>query len=293
MPELPEVETVRRGLETQMVGRWITGVEVGRDRVVRRTSATQLIQGLRGAQVMAAQRHGKYLICPLSTGDSLMIHLRMSGQLLTGAPGGARPPHTHVVLSLDDDTELWFVDPRTFGEMVVFGDPSEVPELSRLGRDPLHQPLIAADLAQMWRGRRQGFKSFLLDQRYVAGIGNIYSDEIAHLARVHPLMPVNAISGPATDRVADAIREVIGAAVAAGGSTLGDAQYVDVNGQSGSYQTRHLVYGRTGEVCQTCGLGTIHRIVVAQRSTHFCKRCQPLRLTRRKGSGHSTSTSLG
>jgi formamidopyrimidine-DNA glycosylase len=209
-----------------------------------------------------------------------MIHLRMSGQLLAGAPGITRPAHTHVVLGLDDESELWFVDPRTFGEMVVFGDPSEVPELERLGRDPLHHPVTTAELAVMWRGRRQRFKSFLLDQRHLAGIGNIYSDEIAHVARVHPLTPVEVISGPARARVAAAIAEVLGAAVAAGGSTLGDAQYVDVTGQSGSYQTRHLVYGRSGESCLTCGLGTIQRIVVAQRSTHLCRRCQPLRRTR-------------
>jgi formamidopyrimidine-DNA glycosylase len=280
MPELPEVETVRRGLDARLVGRLIQEVEVGRDRVVRRTSSAELIKGLRGARVTAALRHGKYLICPLSTGDSLMIHLRMSGQLLAGVPGARRPAHTHVVLSLDDGSELWFVDPRTFGEMVVFRDRAEVPELERLGRDPLHHPVSAAELAEMWRGRRQGFKSFLLDQRYVAGIGNIYSDEIAHLARVHPLTPVEALSGRSATRVAAAIAEILGAAVAAGGSTLGDAQYVDVAGQSGSYQSRHFVYGRTGALCQTCGIGRIHRIVVAQRSTHLCRKCQPLRRAR-------------
>jgi formamidopyrimidine-DNA glycosylase len=281
MPELPEVETVRRGLQTHLVGRRITHVEVGRDRVVRRTSRAALIAGLSGAEVTAAHRHGKYLICPLSTGDSLMIHLRMSGQLLTGEPDRERPAHTHVVLGLSDGTEVWFVDPRTFGEMVVFRDPAQVPELERLGRDPLHRPVTAADLAAMWRGRRQGFKSFLLDQRYVAGIGNIYSDEIAHRARVHPLTPVETLSALARSRVADAIGEVLGAAVAAGGSTLGDAQYVDLSGMSGSYQNRHLVYGRTGEPCLSCERGTIERIVVAQRSTHLCRQCQPPRRARR------------
>jgi formamidopyrimidine-DNA glycosylase len=281
MPELPEVETVRRGLETLLVGRRITGVQVGRERVVRRTSAQALIAGLTGAQVTAAQRQGKYLICPLSTGASLMIHLRMSGQVLSGTSGGVRPPHTHVVLSLEDQTEMWFVDPRTFGEMVVYRNLDEIPELERLGRDPLHHPITAGDLAAMWQGRSQRLKSFLLDQRYVAGIGNIYSDEIAHRARLHPLTPVGDISRAGRSKVADAITEVLKAAVAAGGSTLGDAQYVDLLGQSGSYQDRHAVYGRTGQRCVTCGRSVIQRITVAQRSTHLCRTCQPLRLKAR------------
>jgi formamidopyrimidine-DNA glycosylase len=282
MPELPEVETVRRGLDHLLVGRRIETVQVGRERVVRRTSAQALIAGLTGAQVTQAQRRGKYLICPLNTGDSLMIHLRMSGQVLAGVPGAPRPPHTHVVLSLEDHTEMWFVDPRTFGEMVVYRDVAEIPELARLGRDPLHQPITAADLAAMWQGRSQRLKSFLLDQRFIAGIGNIYSDEIAHLARLHPLTPVGQISRAGGHKVAVAISEVLEAAVAAGGSTLGDAQYVDLMGHSGSYQDRHRVYGRTGQRCVTCGRGVIQRITVAQRSTHLCRTCQPLRTRTRK-----------
>ncbi len=277
MPELPEVETVRRGLEQRFVGRRISEVTVGRDRVVRRTSAESLRNGLRGARVIAAQRRGKYLLCPLDTGSSLMIHLRMSGQLLSGAPSDPRPAHTHVVMNLDDGSELWFVDPRTFGEMVVYRDISEIPELMRLGRDPLLESVSAADLAGMWHGRTQGLKAFLLDQRWVAGIGNIYSDEIAHRAGVHPLTPVGRISRLKGRNVAAAISEVLAEAVAAGGSTLGDSQYVDVMGRSGGFQERHLVYGRAGQRCLTCGRGLIQRIVVAQRSTHLCRVCQPLR----------------
>jgi formamidopyrimidine-DNA glycosylase len=277
MPELPEVETVRRGLEQRFVGRLISEVTVGRERVVRRTSAQLLTDGLRGARVTAAQRRGKYLLCPLDNGNSLMIHLRMSGQLLSGVPGQPRPAHTHVVMSLDDGSELWFVDPRTFGEMVVYREVSEIPELTRLGRDPLLETISATDLAEMWRGRTQGLKAFLLDQRWVAGIGNIYSDEIAHRAGIHPLTPVGRISGSKGHQVATAISLVLGEAVAAGGSTLGDSQYVDVMGRSGGFQDRHRVYGRTGQRCGTCGRGLIQRIVVAQRSTHLCRVCQPLR----------------
>jgi formamidopyrimidine-DNA glycosylase len=170
--------------------------------------------------------------------------------------------------------------------MVVYGDIAEVPELLRLGRDPMHDPITASVLSAMWQGRSQGrsqgLKSFLLDQRFIAGIGNIYSDEIAHRARLHPLTPVGKISSAGRFKVAAAITEVLGAAVAAGGSTLGDAQYVDLLGRRGNYQDRHRVYGRTGQRCVTCDRSRIERITVAQRSTHLCRTCQPLtRMARR------------
>ncbi len=167
MPELPEVETVRRGLEARVVGRRVDAVEVGRERTVRRTSPAALIDGLTGATMTAATRRGKYLVCPLDTGDAVMIHLRMSGQLLLADPAAPRPPHTHVVMHLAPDdshagAELWFVDPRTFGEVVVF-DPAnvavEVPELARLGLDPIADPFTVADLRARLRGRPTRIKA--------------------------------------------------------------------------------------------------------------------------------------
>ena len=191
MPELPEVETVRRGLADRVVGRRIDRVEVGRPRTVRRTSATEVIDGLTGASMIAADRRGKYLLCPLDTGDTVMFHLRMSGQLLLAADGAPRPAHTHVALSLagPDREQLLFVDPRTFGEVVVF-DPDhvevELPELARLGVDPLADGLGVDALGALVGGRRTALKPLLLDQHVIAGIGNIYADEILHAARLHP-----------------------------------------------------------------------------------------------------------
>lgn len=286
MPELPEVETVRRGLAPVLTGRRVRAVEVGRARVVRRTSPEALIEGLRTARILGVERRGKYLLCPLDTGAQLMIHLRMSGQLRLAQAGDPRAPHTHVVITLEDGAEVRFIDPRTFGEMVVCpaGASAELlPELGRLGRDPLLHPVGPTDLAQMWIGRRMRLKPFLLDQRFVAGIGNIYSDEIAHRARLHPLTPVDCIGRHSRIELAAAITEVLGAAVAEGGSTLGDAQYVDTQGRAGSYQERHRVYGRTGRPCRTCGRGVISQITVSQRSTHLCRRCQPQRRPRARG----------
>jgi formamidopyrimidine-DNA glycosylase len=281
MPELPEVETVRRGLASRVVGRRIDAVETGRERSVRRTSAQQVVDGLTGATIVEAGRRGKYLLCPLDTGDTLMVHLRMTGQLLLAPAGAARPPHTHVVLHLDGDPpeELWFVDPRTFGEVVVF-DPDhvdvELPELARMGLDPLADGIDAITLQALLAGRRTKLKPLLLDQAVIAGIGNIYADEILHGARLHPERIAGSLKRSEVVRLHDAMHDVLSAAVGAGGSTLGDKQYVDLMGSGGSYQDDHRVYARAGERCTTCGRGIIRRTVSAGRSTHFCPSCQRL-----------------
>lgn len=277
MPELPEVETVRRGLERHLVGRRITQVEVGRERVVRRTSREELIAGLIDTTVIAADRRGKYLLCRLDSGESMMIHLRMSGQVLLAEGGTPRPPHTHVVMHLDDGREAWFVDPRTFGEVVVF-DPAHIteqlPGVAALGVDPIADEFPRAELRRIVRSTSRALKPLLLDQHVIAGIGNIYADEVLHRARLRPHRAANSIDAAATWRLHAAIVDILSASIAAGGSTLGDAQYVDLMGQSGSYQDDHRVYGRTGERCSTCGRGWIRRTISGGRSTHFCPVCQ-------------------
>jgi formamidopyrimidine-DNA glycosylase len=277
VPELPEVETVRRGLEANVVGRRIVRAEVGRERVVRRTSREALIHGLTDATVERADRRGKYLLLPLDTGDCVMIHLRMSGQVLIAAGGAARPAHTHVAMTLDDGRELWFVDPRTFGEVVVF-DPDRVatqlPELALLGVDPIAEPFTRADLRRLTRSSGRALKALLLDQHTIAGIGNIYADEILHESKLRPDRMSDELGPPGEKRLHAAIHRVLEAAIAAGGSTLGDSQYVDLYGEWGSYQESHKVYGRAGERCLTCGVGWIRRTMTAQRSTHYCPKCQ-------------------
>ena len=279
MPELPEVETVRRGLASTLVGRRIENVEVGRERTVRRTSRAALVDGLTGATVTAANRRGKYLLCPLDTGDELMVHLRMSGRLLMGRAGDQRPPHTHVVMSLSGPggDELWFVDPRTFGEMVVF-DPDnaavEMPELARLGIDPVVDGLTHGQMREIVRSRRRQLKALLLDQHVIAGVGNIYADESLHRARLRHDRPSDSLSNRDADRLCDAVLGVLGEAIEAGGSTLADTQYVDVEGNGGWFQVNHRVYDRAGERCITCGRADIRRVVAAGRSTCFCPRCQ-------------------
>ncbi|MEO8163630.1 MAG: bifunctional DNA-formamidopyrimidine glycosylase/DNA-(apurinic or apyrimidinic site) lyase [Ilumatobacteraceae bacterium] len=282
MPELPEVETVRRGLADHVVGRRIERVEVGRERTVRRTSPEALILGLSGVRITAANRRGKYLLCSLDSGESLMIHLRMSGRVLVVPRGAKRPEHTHVVLHLAPDAthdaqELWFVDPRTFGEVVVYdpdGAKSLVPELAQLGIDPLTDDFSTEMLHQLLRPKRGSLKAVLLDQHVVAGIGNIYADEILHVARLRPNRVPARMSRPTTARLYQAIVGVLRQAVEHGGSTLVDSQYVDLDGISGNYQLQHRVYGRAGEICLTCGVARIAQTVVSGRTTCYCPKCQ-------------------
>lgn len=281
MPELPEVETVRRGIERRVVGRRITSVTVGRERSVRRVGREAVIHGLTGATVTSARRRGKYLLCGLDTGDAVMIHLRMSGRVLVEPAGTERPPHTHVVCTLEPEGgtahEMWFVDPRTFGEVVVYDPRHEnevLPELARLGPDPIVDEFDGDVLARRFAGRRGGIKQVLLNQHVVAGIGNIYADEILHRTRLRWDRPVDTLGRVTVNRMAACIVDVLTTAIECGGSTLEDTQYVDINGEVGSFQDFHRVYGREGEGCLTCGKATIRRVMVAGRSASYCPRCQ-------------------
>ena len=282
MPELPEVETVRRGIERMAVGRRISRVEVGRERTVRRTSREALIDGLSGTTMTHAGRRGKYLLCTLDSGEQLMIHLRMSGRVLIAESGAQRLPHTHVVLHLDalgdkPPCELWFVDPRTFGEVVVFDTnlmAEQMPELLRLGVDPLVDEFTPEILRQRFVGKRGNLKGTLLNQSVIAGIGNIYADEILHRSKLRWSRVPARLSAPTVARLYEAIMQILGDAVDAGGSTLDDSQYVDVMGGTGNYQNEHRVYGRAGEICITCNQARISRTTVAGRTTCYCAYCQ-------------------
>ena len=279
MPELPEVETVRRSVRDAVVGSRVVNVEVTGLRTVRRTSPKVVVAGLLGETFIDARRRGKYLLFDLSNGNSMMVHLRMSGRLLIASRDASREKHTHVVIGLrdtrGDEFDLRFVDPRTFGEVVVFNpDDDLVPEVARLGLDPLVDDFsFAAFRAAMGR-RRRGLKATLLDQSVIAGIGNIYADEIMHRARLRWDRHVDELSTAQLRVLHSATAEVINEAVAAGGSTLADTQYVDALGREGIFQTEHRVYAKEGERCATCGRGIIRRVIGAGRSTHFCPVCQ-------------------
>ena len=229
MPELPEVETVRRGIESLVVGRQISSVTVGRERSVRRVGRDAVIHGLMETSVTRAGRRGKYLICDLSSGERMMIHLRMSGRVLIHPPDHPRPPHTHVVLTLEPDThevrrsvvhEFRFVDPRTFGEVVVY-DPADecdvLPELARLGVDPFVDHFDDEVVWGLLHPRRRAIKALLLDQHVIAGIGNIYADEILHRAGIKWNRLASSLSRGRVSRLRQSITAVLSEAVAADG----------------------------------------------------------------------------
>jgi formamidopyrimidine-DNA glycosylase len=222
------------------------------------------------------------LLCSLDSGEQMMIHLRMSGRVLVAEAGATRPPHTHVVMHLDADdngpaSEMWFVDPRTFGEVVVF-DPqqaaTQMPELAKLGIDPIEDELTPQILRERLKGKRGSLKATLLDQHVVAGIGNIYADEILHRARLGPRRIPGVLTLATCTRLCEAITHVLNKAIEAGGSTLEDTQYVDIEGDTGWFQLEHRVYGRAGLQCLTCKKARISRTIIAGRTTCYCPVCQ-------------------
>ena len=281
MPELAEVEVVRLGLEPLIVGQTISSVSATGLRSVRRaTSPQDFERRLTGATVVSLDRWGKYLILNLQDAcgaDACLVHLRMSGQLLWRSRDAEQIKHTHVRVSFEaNDNELQFVDPRTFGEMFLATSQDLVDLAKRLGPDPFTLVGGVFDIerfVERVRATRAQIKPLLLSQKLVAGIGNIYADEILWRAKVRPWREANTLSKPKAGEIAGLILSVLSEAVAAGGSTLGDGQYVGVDGAAGSYQDHHEVHAREGQACRRCGR-EIEKFVVGGRGTYVCRSCQ-------------------
>jgi formamidopyrimidine-DNA glycosylase len=276
MPELPEVETIRRGLDREVVGKRVKTVQVSGTRTVRRQTKKQFISRLEGAKITGADRRGKYLVVKLDTGELLVIHLRMSGQLLRAQARDAVPKHTHVVITFTQGGQLRFVDPRTFGEVFITAPDEltkEVPELASLGMDPVDDPIPWVKFREMLLSRTTKLKPLLMDQSFVAGLGNIYSDEILWEAGLRHDRTPQSLSTMEIRRLYRAIVEVLHEAVKHRGSTLGDQQYVDLHGRPGEFQELHQAYDREGQACRRCRT-TIVREKLGSRSTFYCPNCQ-------------------
>jgi len=277
VPELPEVETIRRDLEKEVVGKKLKEVTVTGQRTVRRRPA-EFKERLEGRKVVGVDRRGKYLVVRLDGPDVLVIHLRMSGQLLKSSPKDPVDKHTHAVLTFapPQAVQVRFVDPRTFGELfVTTPDAFEdvVPELAHLGFDPLETPMSWDRFGLLVRARRMKLKGLLMDQTFIAGIGNIYADEILHAAGLRFDRDSSTVSPQEARRLWRAMTEVLSEAIKARGSSLADEQYVDLHGKTGKFQEQHQVYAREGKRCLRCR-GTITRVKFQQRSTYFCPACQ-------------------
>jgi formamidopyrimidine-DNA glycosylase len=293
MPELPEVETVCRQLEPEIEGRVIERLEVLDERWTRPIPSAQVEKAVEGRTIEGLGRRGKYLLLALDDGETLVMHLRMTGNLVLvegeerldpseGMPlyEGERSTserHLRARFSLDDGRELWFTDPRRFGEAFLLDKAGLEARFAKLGVEPLSAEFTPEVLGERAAGRQAPLKSFLLDQSHVAGIGNIYADEALYRARLHPLSPAGSMKPEHRLAVRDAIVEALEAGLEHGGASIDD--YRDARGEKGGMQNEFLVHTRESEPCPSCG-DPISRIVVSGRSTYFCPGCQ-VRLRKR------------
>jgi formamidopyrimidine-DNA glycosylase len=271
MPELPEVEVIRRGLAPMLVGRRFVAVEVGDKRLRLQSTPQELRRWIPGRLLQNLRRRGKYLIFDLEGGVTLLIHLGMTGRLLAGPPPSPPLPHVHLVFNLEGGLDLFFQDTRRFGQVLVFPPGVSPPPLAQVGAEPFSRHVTPAWLLEQARGRSRPIKNFLLDARILAGIGNIYACEILHTARLHPGTPAGRLTLEDWGLVLAVTRKILKRAIKKGGTTV--ANYLNSRGETGLFQLELLAYGRAGDPCR-CG-APIQRLVQAGRSSFFCPACQP------------------
>jgi formamidopyrimidine-DNA glycosylase len=272
MPELPEIETIRRGLMPLLTGRKVLEVTV-RERRLREPIAARVLARLQGATITGIRRRSKYLLVDTDSELTLLIHLGMTGQLWVADAARPRRPHEHVVIALDNGRELRFADARRFGllRLLKSGLAHRDARLRGLGPEPLNSGLTGAALHRVTRGRKKPIKNFLMDTRAIAGVGNIYACEALYRCGLNPRRAVGRIGRAEWDRLLTSLRQVLNEAISAGGTTLRD--FLNAEGDVGYFAASLLVYDRAGEPCGRCGAG-IRRIVQSGRSTFYCPRCQ-------------------
>jgi len=265
MPELPEVETVVRGLRGPLVERTFTGITVLWPKAIVTPSVAEIEQRLPGQRIETINRRGKYLRFELSGGDTLFLHLKMSGDLLVEPAKNPPDPHVRTIFDLDNHHQLRFKDTRKFGRVYLVDDPDLV--IGKLGPEPLADDFTADDFKALFQKRKGRLKPLLLNQEFIAGIGNIYADESCFAAGVDPRRQVNTLSNDELDKLYRSIRQALRHGIMYKGASL-DSVY-----RGGEFQNHFQVYGRTGENCTQCST-PIQRIVLGGRSTHFCPQCQ-------------------
>jgi formamidopyrimidine-DNA glycosylase len=269
MPELPEVETIARGLRGPLVGHKFTGVRIGWENLIARPAVEEFERGLVGQRTLGLKRRGKYLVFALSGGGSLIIHLRMTGRLLVKNQGDELDKHDHLIFELDDGRELRFNNVRKLGRVYLVDDEDEI--VGRLGPEPLDDDFTPSDFVVLLSARRGKIKPLLLNQRFMAGIGNIYADEALFAARIHPQRKADTLTAEEIERLYHAIRQVLAQGIQNRGTTFSD--YLDAEGREGRNQEYLQVFRHTGQPCPRYGM-PIQRTVVGGRGTYFCPRCQ-------------------
>jgi formamidopyrimidine-DNA glycosylase len=269
MPELPEVETIVRGLREPLVGRQFTGLRVGWESLIARPPVEEFKRGLIGQRILGVKRRGKYLIFALSGGGGLIIHLRMTGRLTIQNPDDVLDKHDHLIFELDDGRELRFNNVRKLGRVYLVDDEDEV--VGKLGPEPLDDDFTLADFAALLSARRGMIKTLLLNQRFMAGVGNIYADEALFAAYIHPERRADTLTAEEIECLYHAICRVLRQGIENRGTTL--SAYRDAEGREGSNQEVLQVFRHAGQPCLRCGT-PIERTVVGGRGTYFCPRCQ-------------------
>ena len=276
MPELPEVETIRRALLKALPGRKITEINVRENRLRWPVDVEKVNRMVTGQVVKTVERWAKYLLIQLSNENSLVVHLGMSGQLLLLTDSRPLQKHDHVVFHFDAQSELRLRDPRRFGMVDVVSSAAltRYPRFAGLGFEPLDAHVTHDILFQKAKRSKKPIKNLLMDANFIVGVGNIYANEALFYAKIHPLTPSNKLGKTDWQRLLEKLREVLTQAIRKGGTTLND--FVNSNGETGYFQLSLAVYGRGGETCVNCGK-TIQRIVQAGRSSFFCATCQRLK----------------
>jgi len=267
MPELPEVETVVRGLRAAVIGDTIESVWIGSRHQPLKSPAAEIVPALEGATIAAVRRMGKHIVIDLSIGDHpaahFIVHLGMTGQLVVSRPEADTPKHTHLIAKLASGRELRFTDPRMFGKLAV------THEFDPGGIEPLD--LTLEQFVPLFRRRKTPIKSALLNQQLLRGVGNIYADEALYRAGIRPRRRASSLTHAELQKLYQAVQQVLHEAIAAGGSSVSD--YVGATGEPGFFQLQHRVYGREGERCLRCKTA-VKRIVISGRSSHYCPKCQ-------------------
>jgi len=269
MPELPEVETIARGLQELLIGRQFIGVRVGWENLVARPTVEEFKRGLVGQRILGVKRRGKYLVFTLSSGGSLIVHLRMTGRLLIKNADDELDKHDHLIFELDDARELRFNEVRKLGRVYLVDNEDEV--VGDLGPEPLDDDFTSADFAALLSGRRGMIKPLLLKQQFMAGVGNIYADEALFAARIHPERRADTLTAEEAEGLYHALRQVLRQGIENRGTTL--TAYRDAEGREGENQDYLRVFRRAGQPCPRCGT-PIERTVVGGRGTYFCPKCQ-------------------
>lgn len=273
MPELPEVETIVRGLKRTVLGKKIRGIKIVPSRVLQNKPG-YFKQNLIGLKIIGVERRGKNIILQLSSGNLLLIHLGMTGNLIYLKKPAPLKKHDHLNIEFSDKSQLRYNDPRKFGKfkLVKSSRIENIKDLKNLGPEPLE--LSKADFVRLVQRRKGRIKSTLLNQKFIAGIGNIYADEVLFEAKIHPEEKPCNLSSNRLKKLHQAIQKILKKAIKSGGSSIDN--YLDIEGRQGLFQLQHKVYGKKGESCPRCGI-KIKRIVLNQRSSYFCPKCQKMK----------------